>query len=82
MRKKAISELDKVGLSPIEKLVLAKENRVSRWLIEGYETVLREDLLDVAAVNGRLSQQIGMKTTCLLFAVQKRGCNCHNARCT
>lgn len=72
IRQRAIIELDKLGWHPIEKIVLAKENRVSRWLIEEYERVLREDLLDVEAVNGKLGREIGITTTCLLFAVQKR----------
>ncbi|EIM91158.1 uncharacterized protein STEHIDRAFT_107771 [Stereum hirsutum FP-91666 SS1] len=73
IRKRAIAELDKLEWNPIDKIVLAKNNRVSRWLIEEYERVIREDLLDVEAVNGRLGREIGITTTCLLFAVQKRG---------
>lgn len=72
LRKRAITELDKLGLHPIDKIVLAKEHRVSRWLLEEYEGVLTEDLLDVEAVKGRLGREIEITTTCLLFAVQKR----------
>lgn len=71
MRKKAISMLDKFEWDPIDKIVVAKQNNVSRWLIEEYVKVLRTQSFTVDDVL-RLEHRIGIETICILLAVRQR----------
>lgn len=71
LRKKAILELDRLTWDPVDKIVVARESSVSRWLIEEYEKLLRRfDPLTVPEAN-----LLGPSTTCLLYAVRERSWN-------
>lgn len=71
LRKKAIQELDRLPWDPIDKIMVAKESSVSRWLIEEYEKLLRRfDPLTVPE-----AKALSPETICLLYAVRERSWN-------
>ncbi|KAF7981773.1 hypothetical protein HWV62_31847 [Athelia sp. TMB] len=44
IRKQAIKNLDAVPIEPEDKVALARAYRVQRWVIEGYSTLVRQEL--------------------------------------
>ncbi|KAF7984290.1 hypothetical protein HWV62_15249 [Athelia sp. TMB] len=44
LRKQAIKNLDAVPIEPEDKVALARAYRVQRWVIEGYSTLVRQEL--------------------------------------
>lgn len=63
--------LDKFEWDSIDKIVVAKQYHVSRWLIEEYIKVLQTRSLTIDEVL-KLELRVGMKTICLLLAVKER----------
>ncbi|KAH6908584.1 hypothetical protein BKA70DRAFT_1280242 [Coprinopsis sp. MPI-PUGE-AT-0042] len=65
VRKLAIDELSAMALTPLEKITLARENRVPRWLAEGVRTLVENigdyHIEEIGAV-------LGWDTTARVFA--------------
>lgn len=43
LRKKAIGELTKLAIDSVDKVILARDYKVEKWLVDGYTELVRRD---------------------------------------
>lgn len=67
LRRIAIAELDHQGWDPVEKAIAGRDYRVARWLEDGYEEILRGDIL---ADGMKVADKLGPWTACQLYLIR------------